>query len=136
MATVHLPHPLRDHPGATRTAVDAFWALAIGVIAAYVFFAALGHLRRRDERQRARDRSIRRGAARAFAEVFLDLRGPPRFAVVVQRQVVVGVMLHDVALRSGSRAARSLRTARNTLCFAALVPRPSVRLISSIERPS
>jgi TRAP-type C4-dicarboxylate transport system permease large subunit len=42
MATVHLPHPLRDHPGATRTAVDAFWALAIGVIAAYAFFAALG----------------------------------------------------------------------------------------------
>ena len=42
MADVHLPHPLRDHPGATRTAVDAFWALAIGVIAAYVFFAALG----------------------------------------------------------------------------------------------
>jgi TRAP-type C4-dicarboxylate transport system permease large subunit len=42
MAEAHLPHPLRDHPGATRTAVDAFWALAIGVIAAYVFFAALG----------------------------------------------------------------------------------------------
>jgi steroid 5-alpha reductase family enzyme len=42
MAAVHRPHPLRDHPGATRTAVDAFWALAIGVIAAYVFFAALG----------------------------------------------------------------------------------------------
>jgi TRAP-type C4-dicarboxylate transport system permease large subunit len=42
MAAVHLPHPLRDHPGATRTAVDAFWALAIGVIAAYAFFAALG----------------------------------------------------------------------------------------------
>ncbi|WP_272472942.1 hypothetical protein [Baekduia alba] len=37
-----MPHPLRDHPGATRTAVDAFWALGIGVIAAYVFFAALG----------------------------------------------------------------------------------------------
>jgi TRAP-type C4-dicarboxylate transport system permease large subunit len=42
MASAHLPHPLRDHPGATRAAVDAFWALAIGVIAAYVFFAALG----------------------------------------------------------------------------------------------
>lgn len=42
MAAVHMPHPLRDHPGATRTAVDAFWALAIGVIAAYAFFAALG----------------------------------------------------------------------------------------------
>jgi TRAP-type C4-dicarboxylate transport system permease large subunit len=42
MAAVHLPHPLRDHPSAARTAVDAFWALAIGVIAAYAFFAALG----------------------------------------------------------------------------------------------
>jgi membrane protein implicated in regulation of membrane protease activity len=42
MASVHTPHPLRDHPGATRAAVDAFWALAIGVIAAYAFFAALG----------------------------------------------------------------------------------------------
>jgi len=42
MAAVHRPHPLRDHPGATRAAVDAFWALAIGVIAAYAFFAALG----------------------------------------------------------------------------------------------
>jgi steroid 5-alpha reductase family enzyme len=42
MASAHLPHPLRDHPGATRTAVDAFWALGIGVIAAYAFFAALG----------------------------------------------------------------------------------------------
>jgi membrane protein implicated in regulation of membrane protease activity len=39
---VHTPHPLRDHPGATRAALDAFWALAIGVIAAYAFFAALG----------------------------------------------------------------------------------------------
>jgi membrane protein implicated in regulation of membrane protease activity len=42
MAALHTPHPLRNHPAATRTAVDAFWALAIGVIAAYVFFAALG----------------------------------------------------------------------------------------------
>jgi TRAP-type C4-dicarboxylate transport system permease large subunit len=42
MASVHMPHPLRDHPGATRTAIDAFWVLAIGVIAAYAFFAALG----------------------------------------------------------------------------------------------
>ena len=42
MAAVHVPHPLRDHPGATRAAIDAFWVLAIGVIAAYAFFAALG----------------------------------------------------------------------------------------------
>jgi Flp pilus assembly protein TadB len=42
MAAVHRPHPLRDHPAAARNAADAFWALAIGVIAAYAFFAALG----------------------------------------------------------------------------------------------
>jgi TRAP-type C4-dicarboxylate transport system permease large subunit len=42
MAVLHAPHPLRNHPDATRTAVDLFWALAIGVIAAYAFFAALG----------------------------------------------------------------------------------------------
>jgi steroid 5-alpha reductase family enzyme len=42
MAAVHLPHPIRDHPGAGRAAVDTFWVLAIGVIAAYAFFAALG----------------------------------------------------------------------------------------------
>jgi TRAP-type C4-dicarboxylate transport system permease large subunit len=42
MAVLHTPHPLRNHPDATRSAVDLFWALAIGVIAAYAFFAALG----------------------------------------------------------------------------------------------
>lgn len=42
MAAVRMPHPMRDHPGAGRAAVDAFWVLAIGVIAAYAFFAALG----------------------------------------------------------------------------------------------
>jgi membrane protein implicated in regulation of membrane protease activity len=42
MAAVRPPHPLRDHPHATRTAVDAFWVLAIGVIAAYAFFVMLG----------------------------------------------------------------------------------------------
>jgi uncharacterized membrane protein YhaH (DUF805 family) len=42
MAAVRMPHPMRDHPGAGRAAADAFWVLAIGVIAAYAFFAALG----------------------------------------------------------------------------------------------
>jgi Flp pilus assembly protein TadB len=42
MAAVHMPHPIRNHPDAGRTAIDAFWVLAIGVIAAYAFFAALG----------------------------------------------------------------------------------------------
>jgi Flp pilus assembly protein TadB len=42
MAAVRMPHPIRDHPGAGRAAIDTFWVLAIGVIAAYAFFAALG----------------------------------------------------------------------------------------------
>jgi steroid 5-alpha reductase family enzyme len=42
MAVLHRPHPLRNHPDATRSVADLFWALAIGVIAAYAFFAALG----------------------------------------------------------------------------------------------
>jgi hypothetical protein len=42
MASAHMPHPIRNHPAATRAAIDAFWVLAIGVIAAYAFFAALG----------------------------------------------------------------------------------------------
>jgi len=42
MAVLHTPHPLRNHPAATRTAVDAFWVLSIGFLAAYAFFAALG----------------------------------------------------------------------------------------------
>jgi predicted exporter len=36
------PHPIRNHPDAYRVAADTFWALAIGTIAAYAFFAALG----------------------------------------------------------------------------------------------
>jgi membrane protein implicated in regulation of membrane protease activity len=42
MAAVRMPHPIRDHPDAGRAAIDLFWVLAMGVIAAYVFFAALG----------------------------------------------------------------------------------------------
>jgi membrane protein implicated in regulation of membrane protease activity len=42
VSSVHMPHPIRDHPRAGRSVIDAFWVLAIGVIAAYAFFAALG----------------------------------------------------------------------------------------------
>ena len=62
---------------------------------------------------------------------------PPAFAVVVEREFVFGEMVrHDSWLRSGASATRSFFTARNTLCLAALVPSPSVALISSIDRPS
>jgi TRAP-type C4-dicarboxylate transport system permease large subunit len=33
---------MRNHPSFARSVVDTFWALALGVIAAYAFFAALG----------------------------------------------------------------------------------------------
>jgi TRAP-type C4-dicarboxylate transport system permease large subunit len=42
MAARRAPHPLRNHPDATRSVADLFWALAIGAISAYAFFAALG----------------------------------------------------------------------------------------------
>lgn len=42
MAAMRMPHPLRDHPNVGRTAIDAFWVVALGLIAAYAFFAALG----------------------------------------------------------------------------------------------
>jgi membrane protein implicated in regulation of membrane protease activity len=37
-----MPHPVRNHPHAARTAADAFWVIALGIIAAYAFFVALG----------------------------------------------------------------------------------------------
>ena len=42
MATMRMPHPLRTHPDVGRNARDAFWAVALGLIAAYAFFVALG----------------------------------------------------------------------------------------------
>ncbi|WP_205697794.1 hypothetical protein [Conexibacter sp. SYSU D00693] len=35
-------HPFRDHPDVGRTVRDAFWVVALGVIACYAFFLALG----------------------------------------------------------------------------------------------
>ena len=42
MATVHMPHLVRNHPDAARSVSDAFWVVALGLIGAYAFFAALG----------------------------------------------------------------------------------------------
>ena len=42
MATMHVPHPLRDHPDLGRSVRDGFWVVALGVIACYAFFLALG----------------------------------------------------------------------------------------------
>jgi hypothetical protein len=42
VSAVHLPHPFRDHPRVGETAREGFWVVALGVIAAFAFFAALG----------------------------------------------------------------------------------------------
>lgn len=42
MAGMHVPHPFRDHPDLGRTVRDGFWVVALGVIACYAFFLALG----------------------------------------------------------------------------------------------
>ena len=102
-----------------------------------VLIAARGRLRRGYHRERARDLTIGGRALRAGLQVPLDVVPPAPLAVVIERELFVGAMLrHDSWLRSGASARRSFLTARNTLCFAALVPNPSVALISSIDRPS
>lgn len=42
MAHMHVPHPFRAHPEMGRGVRDAFWVVALGVIACYAFFLALG----------------------------------------------------------------------------------------------
>jgi len=42
MAEMHVPHPLRDHPAMAQSLRNAFWVVALGVIAMYFFFLALG----------------------------------------------------------------------------------------------
>jgi hypothetical protein len=42
MTGLRTPHLMRDHPGTATTVMDAFWVVALGVIVAYTFFAALG----------------------------------------------------------------------------------------------
>lgn len=42
MAGTHLPHPFREHPDVSRGIRDGFWVVALGVIACYAFFLALG----------------------------------------------------------------------------------------------
>ena len=75
-------------------------------------------------------------AVAARFEMVLDVGAAARFAVVVEDEIVFVVVRHAWRLRTGSSATLSFFTALNTLCFAALVPRPSARLISSIDRPS
>ena len=60
-----------------------------------VLTAALGYLGRGDHRERARNLAIQRCARRTDFEVFLDVRAAAAFAVVVKREIVFAVVLHD-----------------------------------------
>jgi TRAP-type C4-dicarboxylate transport system permease large subunit len=42
MATLRMPHRQWRNPELARSVRDAFWALALAVIACYAFFVALG----------------------------------------------------------------------------------------------
>jgi membrane protein implicated in regulation of membrane protease activity len=42
MATLHLPHPSPRFSAVAQVLREAFWVFALGAIACYVFFAALG----------------------------------------------------------------------------------------------
>src|SRR5262249_27459295 len=97
--------------------------------------AALRRFGRGDELQRRRERAIGVGALAAAVEMLLDVGAARALLVVIEDQIFFAVVLHDSPL-SGSSATRSLRTARNTLCLVALVPRPSALPISAIDRPS
>ena len=88
-----------------------------------------------DEPECPRQLAICGGAGLAPVEMDLDVGAAPALVVVVEDQVLFGVVLHD-SPRNGSSAVRSFRTARKTLCFVALAPSPSVLPISAIDRPS
>ncbi len=86
-----------------------------------VLIAALRCLGCGDEPQRRRQRRDmppRTARSRSRWTSMSPLRAA--LLVVVEDQVVFGVVLHD-SPRSGSSAVRSFRTARKTLCFVALV---------------
>jgi hypothetical protein len=40
-----MPHPLARHPEVARAISDGFWVIALGAIASYAFFVALGAIK-------------------------------------------------------------------------------------------
>src|SRR4029450_13500926 len=92
-----------------------------------VLIATFRNLGGANHPERFGDLAVERRTFRTSLQVRLDVhrRTGGVLAVVVQNQRLFAVVLH-VSLRSGSRAARSLRTARNTLCLVALVPRTKI----------
>ena len=108
-----------------------------------VALVARWRLDRPDEPERARQLAVLGGACRALLEMPIDACGVSRLIVEAKNQFLVRQMSRHahstttlVVSRSGSRRARSFRTARKTPCFAALVPTSRMRQISLMDRPS
>jgi hypothetical protein len=45
MSALRMPHPIAHHPVLARTIRDGFWVIALGAIACYAFFVALGAIK-------------------------------------------------------------------------------------------
>ena len=60
-----------------------------------VLITALGDVGRGNHLERAGNLAIARRARCALVEVALDVRAAASFAVVIERQLVFAVMLHD-----------------------------------------
>ena len=45
MSALRMPHPMARHPELARTIRDGFWVIALGAIACYGFFTALGAIK-------------------------------------------------------------------------------------------
>jgi hypothetical protein len=45
MSALRMPHPLAHHPEVARAISDGFWVIALGAIACYAFFVALGAIK-------------------------------------------------------------------------------------------
>ena len=95
-------------------------------------------LGRGNHRERAGNLAI--GAAHAGAARQMSARCPvaaAAFAVVVERQIVFAVMLVTIPASAAAPARRAASSRRETHCASPRsCPRPSVALISSIDRPS
>src|SRR5205814_9387892 len=86
----------------------------------------------------ALDRGQGLPARRTGLEVRPLRHGVLRLAEVMEDELLFAQVAHEVALHCAwsPRACRSLRTARNTLCLAALASRSSTVEISAIDIPS
>lgn len=45
MSALRMPHPIQHHPMLAQTIRDGFWVIALGAVACYAFFVALGAIK-------------------------------------------------------------------------------------------